>query len=72
MADDLITVAVDASETMRTKHPDTEMEEEIRVATITKFLITVLDQYPEDPDLVFAVAGRAVDQIVQSRLAAAK
>lgn len=75
MADALINSALEGTQNVLAEFQGSEkivIDEEIRVATITKFLFTVLAPYDNDPELIFAVAGRAIDRLIQETLAAAK
>jgi hypothetical protein len=69
-ADTIITAAVQASEMIFEKHGPDDVDELDRVATIAKFVFMTAAETTEDHDFLGVVAARAMDRMIQGKLAA--
>jgi hypothetical protein len=69
-ADTIITAAVQASEMIFEKHGPAAVDELERVATIAKFVFMTAAETCDDTDFLGVVAARAMDRIIQGKLAA--
>lgn len=69
-ADTIITAAIEASEMIFEKHGPDDVDELERVATIAKFVFVVAAETSDDIEFLGVIAARAMDRIIQGRLAA--